>query len=68
MENKLLLFKGYIPGFVFNDDVDKIKKKAGLIHILAYLCLFIFQIPFFAINIYKIKYEDLKNETFDFKR
>ena len=27
MENKLLLFNGYIPDFIFNDDVNKIKKK-----------------------------------------
>ena len=63
MENKLFLFNGYIPDFIFNDDVNKIKnKKVGLIHMLAYLFIFIIQIPLLIINIHKFKNKDLKEK------
>ena len=63
MENKLFLFNGYIPDFIFNDDVNKIKnKKVGLIHMLSYLFIFIIQIPLLIINIHKFKNKDLKEK------
>ena len=62
MKNKLFKVKSYIPDFLFNYDIENIKnqKNVGLAHLLAYLILFIIQIPLLILTIKEMK--SLKKE------